>query len=238
MEENQRKRKSYFGSAEKERKCHKNTSPFSFGSGKTRVFNPNVTSSAEKSETRRKNESTSRRKLPLSEINGNSKSQRKTKAIALPLEKDERKLATRQRQIDIGKNTVGYKLYTEDVKRMDRTTDHPWTPNKFTVCSTRSWQGTMRIWRRKLHYWDPTEMKNDKDTFFDSTLNTIETQKKSIDHSMELDDCPSSESSQASSNDDLFDGPPKSDSWYQSNEDIFKIKYEDEEEQYLYQQCY
>ena len=56
----------------------------------------------------------SRRKLPLSEINGNSKSQRKTKAVALPVEKDERKLSTRQRQIDIGKNTVGYKLYTED----------------------------------------------------------------------------------------------------------------------------
>ena len=55
---------------------------------------------------------------------------------------------------------------------------------------------------------------------------------------MELDDCPSSGSSQASSNDDLFDAPPKSDSWYQSNEDIFKIKYEDDEEQHLYQQCY
>ena len=39
------------------------------------------------------------------------------KAVALPLEKDERKLATRQRQIDIGKNTVGYERYLEDVER-------------------------------------------------------------------------------------------------------------------------
>ena len=36
---------------------------------------------------------------------------------AKPLETDDRKLATRQRQIDIGKETVGYKNYIKDVKR-------------------------------------------------------------------------------------------------------------------------
>ena len=37
--------------------------------------------------------------------------------MALPVEKNERKIATRQRQIDIGKNTPGYKTYIEDVPR-------------------------------------------------------------------------------------------------------------------------
>ena len=36
---------------------------------------------------------------------------------AKPLETDGRKLAARQRQIDIGKETVGYKNYIKDVKR-------------------------------------------------------------------------------------------------------------------------
>lgn len=36
---------------------------------------------------------------------------------AKPLETDDRKLATQQRQIDIGKETVGYKNYIKDVKR-------------------------------------------------------------------------------------------------------------------------
>jgi len=45
---------------------------------------------------------------------------------------------------------------------MDRTSEHPWTPNKFSVCSTRSWQGMMRIWRRKLHFWDPAEVKQEE----------------------------------------------------------------------------
>ena len=60
----------------------------------------------------------SRRRLPLSEmINKTDQLQNKTKAIALPIEEDKRKLATRQRQIDIGKNTVGYQRYLGDIKR-------------------------------------------------------------------------------------------------------------------------
>ena len=55
--------------------------------------------------------------------------------------------------------------------RLDRTKEHPWTPNKYNVCSTRSWQGMMRIWRRKLHFWDPpSEIKEEKDAFFDNSI--------------------------------------------------------------------
>lgn len=66
----------------------------------------------------------SRRKIPLGEVNENKPAKfcgakSKKHAVALPIEKDERKLATRQRQIEIGKNTPGYKRYLEDVPRYE-----------------------------------------------------------------------------------------------------------------------
>ena len=54
----------------------------------------------------------SRRKIPLGELKPN-----KAHWKSVPVEKDDRKLATRQRQIDIGKNTPGYLKYLEDVPR-------------------------------------------------------------------------------------------------------------------------
>ena len=33
--------------------------------------------------------------------------------------------------------------------------EDPKTPDKFQICSTRSWTGQVRCWRRKLHEWDP-----------------------------------------------------------------------------------
>jgi len=59
----------------------------------------------------------SRRRIPLGEFDTNKEQKKSRPAVALPLEKDERKLSTRQRQIDIGKNTVGYERYLEDVER-------------------------------------------------------------------------------------------------------------------------
>ena len=41
--------------------------------------------------------------------------------------------------------------------RNERTSEDPWTPDKYQQCSTRSWQGQMKIWRRRLHMWDPEE---------------------------------------------------------------------------------
>lgn len=68
-----------------------------------------------------------------------------------------KKLASRQKQIDYGKNTTGYSLYTDQVPRFQRVRgDHPWTPNKFQICSKRSWDGQVRKWRRALHRFDPS----------------------------------------------------------------------------------
>lgn len=73
-------------------------------------------------------------------------------------ETDPKKLASRQKQIDYGKNTSGYALYTAQVARSQRKRgDHPWTPNKNQLCSKRSWDGQVRKWRRALHKFDPNE---------------------------------------------------------------------------------
>ena len=60
--------------------------------------------------------------MPFKEIDSNKRTEENPKtykhgAIEKPLESDERKLKVRQRQIDIGKNTEGYRLYVADVPR-------------------------------------------------------------------------------------------------------------------------
>jgi len=72
-----------------------------------------------------------------------------------PRETDEKRLAARQKQIDYGKNTVGYARYCELVPRDKRRPEDPRTPDKYRVCSKRSWDGQIRKWRRALHKYDP-----------------------------------------------------------------------------------
>ena len=69
------------------------------------------------------------------------------------------KLMTRQKQIDFGKNTVGYDNYLRHVPKDQRDpskslTEHPVTPNKYAVTSKRAFDGIVRKWRRLLHRWD------------------------------------------------------------------------------------
>jgi len=134
---------------------------------------------------------------PLTEINTNNKqgfnrsyNNIKRNATAKPLETDERKLSGRARQIEIGKSTEGYSLYLADIPRKDRSKDHPWTPDKFTICSTRSWQGVVRLWRRKLHFWDPPTTA--KETLLNLSTSTacsddVFEERHHIDNSMETD---------------------------------------------------
>lgn len=80
-----------------------------------------------------------------------------------PVESDPHRLCQRQKQIDYGKNTLGYERYTEMVPRYQRTKVHPRTPDIRQVCSKRSWDGQIRKWRRLLHEYDPPKGEDDED---------------------------------------------------------------------------
>mmetsp|Transcript_13786 Transcript_13786/g.24624 ORF Transcript_13786/g.24624 Transcript_13786/m.24624 type:complete len:267 (+) Transcript_13786:2-802(+) len=74
-----------------------------------------------------------------------------------------RRLATRQKQIDLGKNTLGYQRYLEQVPRKSRGPnwqEHPRTPRPSEKMSKRCFDGIIRAWRRNLHRWDPVVEPN------------------------------------------------------------------------------
>jgi histone RNA hairpin-binding protein len=91
-------------------------------------------------------------------------------------ELDPHKIAQRQKQIDFGKNTIGYSNYIRLVpllvafsqtclfsiyayaienNRQQRTKSDPQTPDVRAKYSKRQWDGIMKKWRRQLHQWDP-----------------------------------------------------------------------------------
>lgn len=94
-------------------------------------------------------------------------------------EEDPLILSRRQKQIDYGKNTIAYDNYIKaipksvffiwikDFKKLieiqfhrnQRTKEHPQTPNKYKKYSRRGWDGSIRVWRQKLHVFDNDDSK-------------------------------------------------------------------------------
>lgn len=67
---------------------------------------------------------------------------------------DPQRLAQRQKQIDYGKNTLGYERYAREVKRRSRDVSDPWTPDISESISKRHFDGKVKAWRRALHEWE------------------------------------------------------------------------------------
>ncbi|KAJ6637370.1 Histone RNA hairpin-binding protein [Pseudolycoriella hygida] len=91
---------------------------------------------------------------------GNSKRLR----CAQEIETNAEILSRRQKQIDYGKNTIGYDNYIKQIPRNKRLKEHPWTPPKQYKYSRRAFDGLIKVWRTKLHSFDPP---NSKDSKFD-----------------------------------------------------------------------
>lgn len=76
-------------------------------------------------------------------------------------ETDPSLLARRQKDIDYGKNTIGYDRYVQQIPKDQRLKDHPRTPPMHLKYTRRGWDGMVKLWRKNLHIWDPPQDESD-----------------------------------------------------------------------------
>ena len=98
-----------------------------------------------------------------------------------PVDQKEHRLAQRNKQIQIGKSTVGYNRYLAEVPIENRVRGeerHPMTPNPKQDCSKRSWDGQVKVWRRRLHFWTPKDEEDKKEQVEDDFYEKAEEDKQ------------------------------------------------------------
>eukprot|EP00758_Cryptobia_borreli_P011467 Tbor_TRINITY_DN5661_c0_g1::TRINITY_DN5661_c0_g1_i1::g.9074::m.9074 len=73
-----------------------------------------------------------------------------------PLEGDafDRRVVQRERQVRLGKRTLGFRVVERLQERMEPVNPEAFPPKVTQHCSKRSWDGQMRRWRQILHTYD------------------------------------------------------------------------------------
>ena len=104
-----------------------------------------------------------------------------------PTEKTEiaptaQQLDQRNKQIQFGKNLVGYKNYCHHVPKESRDENnerHPFTPKARKSGSKRAFAGTLKAWKKALHLWDEEgPFNNEKVAATSVVTSTTATAKK------------------------------------------------------------
>ena len=100
--------------------------------------------------------------------------------FATEQETNQHRLDQRQRQIDYGKNTIGYDNYCRVVPRHVRKTDaerYLYTPNKHRKMGKKKFDHLIRTWRQFLHQYDDDldDQEKEDTTAEDPGPNVVET---------------------------------------------------------------
>ncbi|VVC40428.1 Histone RNA hairpin-binding protein, RNA-binding domain [Cinara cedri] len=106
----------------------------------------------------------------------------------LGLETDPLVLQRRQKQIDFGKNTIGYEKYLEEIPKNERRKEHPKTPPKNLKYTRRAWDGLVKSWRVKLHCWDPENKTEDDDALTTCSSSNLHGSMTSLDSNSQASD--------------------------------------------------
>lgn len=85
------------------------------------------------------------------------------KSDAERYETDPEILSRRQKQIEYGKNTIGYDNYLKSIPKDKRVAADPKTPPKNLRYSRRAWDGLIKSWRLRLHQYDKTNESEHKE---------------------------------------------------------------------------
>lgn len=94
---------------------------------------------------------------PAACARGSKEDSGKEEGVVRSASEEARRMSQWQKQIDFGKNTLGYQTYQRLVPREARRRDDPQTPEIRRDISKKRFDGQLRAWRRALHKYDDPE---------------------------------------------------------------------------------